>query len=63
MFFNICGYAFGASTWALFGMIAGGIFNKAADIGADLMKKDSRMKKDCSLNPGVVADQVGDIAG
>jgi len=44
-------------------MIAGGIFNKAADIGADLMKKDSRMKKDCSLNPGVVADQVGDIAG
>lgn len=44
LYYNLTGFALGVSFCSLFGRIIGGIFNKAADIGADLLKKDSRLK-------------------
>src|SRR5688500_2006503 len=57
------GFAIGESLGAAALRVAGGIFTKIADIGADLMKIVFRIKEDDARNPGVMADCVGDNAG
>ena len=57
------GFAIGESLGAAALRIAGGIFTKIADIGADLMKIVFGIKEDDARNPGVIADCVGDNAG
>nr|PZN85353.1 MAG: sodium-translocating pyrophosphatase [Acidobacteriota bacterium] len=57
------GFAIGESLGAAALRIAGGIFTKIADIGADLMKIVFRIKEDDARNPGVIADCTGDNAG
>ncbi|MEL4504073.1 sodium-translocating pyrophosphatase [Luteococcus sp. H138] len=57
------GFAIGESLGAACLRIAGGIFTKIADIGADLMKIVFKIKEDDARNPGVIADCVGDNAG
>ncbi len=57
------GFAIGESLGASVLRIAGGIFTKIADIGADLMKIALNIKEDDARNPGVIADCVGDNAG
>ncbi len=57
------GFAIGASLGASVLRIAGGIFTKIADIGADLMKITFNIKEDDARNPGVIADCTGDNAG
>jgi K(+)-stimulated pyrophosphate-energized sodium pump len=57
------GFAVGESLGAAVLRVAGGIFTKIADIGADLMKIVFNVKEDDARNPGVIADCVGDNAG
>jgi len=64
LFELVAGYGLGGSSVALFGRVGGGIYTKAADVGADLVGKTLMdLKEDDVNNPGTIADNVGDNVG